>query len=78
MNEDEMYEDYQNCYTIFNEKIKGVLKDSEAVEIILEQIAGIDETDIKNRNYLFLLKTGLIKLSIKYQLRKIIPITEHR
>ena len=78
MNEDEMYEDYQNCYTIFNEKIKGVLKDSEAVEIILEQIAGIDETDIKNRNLLFLLKTELIKLSIKYQLRKIIPITEHR
>jgi hypothetical protein len=77
MADEQMYEDFQNCYTIFDNTIKG-LKDSEAVEIILEQIAGIDETDIKNRNYLFLLKTELIKLSIKYQLRKVIPITEHR
>jgi hypothetical protein len=78
MNEDELYKDFRKCYKIFNEKMKGVVKDTEAVEIILEQIASLDETDIKNQNYLFLLKTEFIKLSIKYQLKKITPITEHK
>jgi hypothetical protein len=78
MNDEQLYKDFQNCYIIFNEKMKGVSKDSEAVEIILEQIASLDETDIKNRNYLFLLKVELIKRSIKYQLKKITPITEHK
>jgi hypothetical protein len=77
MNEEQLYTDFQNCYIIFNEKMKGVSKESEAVEIILEQIASLDETDIKNRNYLFLLKTELIKRSIKYQLKKITPITDN-
>jgi hypothetical protein len=65
MNDDELYKDFQNCYTIFNEKMKGV-KDIDAVDIILEQIAGLDETNVKNYNYLFPLKSELIKKSIKY------------
>jgi hypothetical protein len=73
--EQQLYKDFQNCYTIFNEKIKDKT-DNEVVNIILEQITGLDETNIKNRNYLFLLKNELIKKSIKYKLRKNTPITE--
>ena len=73
--EQQLYKDFQNCYTIFNEKIKDK-PDNEVVNIILEQIAGLDETNIKNRNYLFLLKNELIKRSIKYKLMKNTPITE--
>jgi hypothetical protein len=73
MNDDELYKDFQNCYKIFNEKIKNKT-DNEVVDIILEQIAGLDETNVKNHNYLFLLKIELIKRSIKYQIRKIEPI----
>ena len=73
--EQQLYKDFQNCYTILNEKIKDKT-DNEVVNIILEQIAGLDETNIKNRNYLFLLKNELIKRSIKYKLMKNTPITE--
>jgi hypothetical protein len=65
MNEEQLYKDFQKCYTIFNEKMKGVSEDSKAVKIILEQIASLDETDMNNSNYLFLLKTELIKRSKK-------------
>jgi arabinogalactan endo-1,4-beta-galactosidase len=65
MNEEQLYKDFQKCCTIFNEKMKGVSEDSKAVKIILEQIASLDETDMNNSNYLFLLKTELIKRSKK-------------